>query len=226
MSGARERILSSVRAGLVRAVLPDAPASSQTAPGTEVRSHEELLAQFSAAFVSLKGTVVRVAVPGEVAQAVADIAARHGAASFLAWDDEAIGCPGLSAALATRGLARVPANLPATELERLSTLRALGAAGLGITGADAALADTGSLVLLAGPGRSRLTSALPPVHVAVTNLDRLVPSLGALFETRPGLLDESSNAVVITGPSRTADIEMTLTHGVHGPKHLYAVLVG
>jgi L-lactate dehydrogenase complex protein LldG len=102
----------------------------------------------------------------------------------------------------------------------------LGAITLGITGADAALADAGAIVVVAGPGRGRLVSVLPPVHVAIVSRQQLVANLGTLLQRRPGLLDEASNIVIIAGPSRTADIEMTLSHGVHGPKHVHVVLVG
>jgi L-lactate dehydrogenase complex protein LldG len=67
---------------------------------------------------------------------------------------------------------------------------------------------------------------LPPVHVAIVSRQQLVANLGTLLQARPGLLDEASNIVIIAGPSRTADIEMTLSHGVHGPKHVHVVLVG
>jgi L-lactate dehydrogenase complex protein LldG len=52
----------------------------------------------------------------------------------------------------------------------------------------------------------------------------LRPSLAALLREEPGLLDSGSNVVIVAGPSRTADIEMTLTHGVHGPKHVHVIL--
>ena len=67
-------------------------------------------------------------------------------------------------------------------------------------------------------------SVLPPVHVAVVEERRLRPSLAALLHEEPGLLDSGSNVVIVAGPSRTADIEMTLTHGVHGPKHVHVIL--
>ena len=94
-----------------------------------------------------------------------------------------------------------------------------------MTGAFALLADTGSLVLTSGKGRPRLASLLPPVHVALVRRDQLVPSLGALFTSHPRLAAEAANLVVITGPSRTADIEMTLTRGVHGPRSVHVVFV-
>jgi L-lactate dehydrogenase complex protein LldG len=78
-------------------------------------------------------------------------------------------------------------------------------------------------VLVSGPGRGRLASILPPLHVAIVSERRLRPSLAALLREEPRLLDEGSNVVVVAGPSRTADIEMTLTHGVHGPKHLHVI---
>jgi L-lactate dehydrogenase complex protein LldG len=105
-------------------------------------------------------------------------------------------------------------------------METLGAVVLGFTGADAALADSGAIVLVGGPGRSRLASLLPPIHVALLPVDRVLPDLATLFAGRPGLLDESSQVVCIAGPSRTADIEMTLSHGVHGPTHVHVVLIG
>jgi L-lactate dehydrogenase complex protein LldG len=185
-----------------------------------------LVEEFTAALEGLKGHVRRVPTAADAAAAVLEIAEAHGATKCLSWDEDALCCPGVLAFLASRGVRRVRYEVHSDAVRRRQTMDALGGVGLGLTGADAALADTGALVLTAGPGRGRLVSLLPPVHVAIVPVDRLVPSLGALFAARPGLLDESSNVVAIAGPSRTADIEMTLTHGVHGPKRVYAVLVG
>jgi L-lactate utilization protein LutC len=96
---------------------------------------------------------------------------------------------------------------------------------VGITSADYALADTGSLVMLASPEESRLVSLLPPVHIAVVPRERLLTGLDELFTVveDPGAL--SSSMVLITGPSRTADIEQILVKGVHGPGMVHVVLV-
>lgn len=96
---------------------------------------------------------------------------------------------------------------------------------VGITGADYALADTGSLVIFTESGESRLLSLLPPCHVAVIGKSKLVASLDDVFRLRPKPGDTSSAMVVITGPSRTADIEMRLVRGVHGPGEIHAVIV-
>ena len=69
-------------------------------------------------------------------------------------------------------------------------------------------------------------SLLPPVHVALVPVDRLHATLGALLAAEPDLLRTSANVVFVTGPSRTADIEMTLTRGVHGPRIVHVVFVG
>jgi L-lactate dehydrogenase complex protein LldG len=159
-----------------------------------------------------------------VADAIAGIARTHQAASFFSWDEEHLGCPGLLAALASRGLTRVTYDVGGDPERRAREVEALDGVGLGVTGAYAALADTGGLVLVSGPGRGRLASLLPPVHVAVVGERQLRPSLAALVRGEPGLLDAGSNVVIVAGPSRTADIEMTLTHGVHGPKHVHVIL--
>jgi L-lactate utilization protein LutC len=96
----------------------------------------------------------------------------------------------------------------------------------GVTGVEAALADTGSLVLLSGKGRSLLASLLPRLHVAVVPASKIRPSLAAwLQEGGVRRITSASQAVLVTGPSRTADIEMTLTVGVHGPGRLVILLV-
>lgn len=96
---------------------------------------------------------------------------------------------------------------------------------VGITSADYALADTGSLVIFTESLEPRLLSLLPPCHIAVIESSRIVPSLDDVLRLRPLPGDRSSAMVVITGPSRTADIEMRLVRGVHGPGEIHVIIV-
>lgn len=105
------------------------------------------------------------------------------------------------------------------------------AAGVGITGADFAVAETGSVVLLPRRGLSRLVSLVPPVHIALVRSQELVESLDDIFllrrlEYHRNGGDMGSYLNFISGPSRTADIEQTLVVGVHGPKEVHLVLLG
>ena len=102
-------------------------------------------------------------------------------------------------------------------------------ADVGVTGVDYAIAETGTCVLLARKGVSRLVSLLPPVHVAVVERGQVLPSLDELFTLYGHELQHGSPASymsLITGPSRSADIEYTLVTGVHGPGEVHMVLVG
>ena len=101
----------------------------------------------------------------------------------------------------------------------------IAATEVGITSADYALADTGSLVFFSESGESRLLSLLPPCHIAVIESSKIVPSLDDVFRMRPLPGAESSAMVLITGPSRTADIEMRLVRGVHGPGEIHVILI-
>jgi len=103
---------------------------------------------------------------------------------------------------------------------------ACASADVGITSADYALADTGTLVLLSRPGEPRLISLLPPAHIAVLPCSRLLSGLDELFSILPDPAAAASSMVLVTGPSRTADIEQILVRGVHGPGKITAVLVG
>ncbi len=129
------------------------------------------------------------------------------------------------------GLAVTAASPADDEHARRRYREAAAAAGLGLTGVDLALAETGTLVLRSGPGRPRSTSLLPPTHVAVFDRSHLVESLeqvGVILEAchvDPAAWMPGAMINFITGPSRTADIELTLTRGVHGPKDVHAVFV-
>lgn len=96
---------------------------------------------------------------------------------------------------------------------------------VGISTAQAAIAETGTLVLDSACERHRLVSLVPPVHIAVVNASAIVETLSealALLQEK-----EISPAITfITGPSRTADIELTLAIGVHGPQELYVIVDG
>ena len=103
--------------------------------------------------------------------------------------------------------------------------------GMGITGADYAVAETGSVVVLPRKGLSRLVSLVPPVHVAIVRAEDVVESLDDVFLFRRLEFYRNGGALgsylnFITGPSRTADIEMKLVVGVHGPKEVHLVLLG
>jgi len=110
-----------------------------------------------------------------------------------------------------------------TDALELRTLCA--SAACGITGADYALADTGTVVILASPQEARLISLLPPVHIAIVERERLLTGLDELLAILPHPAEQTSSMVLITGPSRTADIEQILVRGVHGPGEIHVVVV-
>jgi L-lactate dehydrogenase complex protein LldG len=93
----------------------------------------------------------------------------------------------------------------------------------GVTGALCGIAESGSLVLLSGAGQTLTASLLPEIHVAVLRTSGLVPTLAEALR-RPEVRTALAG-VIVTGPSRTADIEMTLTIGVHGPGELHVFLI-
>ncbi|HJP67249.1 MAG TPA: lactate utilization protein, partial [Actinomycetota bacterium] len=102
---------------------------------------------------------------------------------------------------------------------------AAAAAGMGVTSAALAIAATGSLLLVPDADSPRVASLLPPVHLAVLPVDRLVPGLEDAMAGVAEAAHASSSAVLVTGPSRTSDIEMTTVYGVHGPRTLRVLLL-
>jgi L-lactate dehydrogenase complex protein LldG len=225
----RERLRRMLRANQRRGWLPgvsqDHPGRFETGPGAPLTT-ESLVARFGTELEALAGQVHHAGDADEVAGRVLGLLAQHGVSEVLAWSDEALEVPGLGPALRATGISTIQPSLSTDPVRRARDLSDLDPVLVGLSGAQAGLAETGSIVVASGPGRSRLVSLLPPIHVTVLRANRIVSSLAELFETQPELAVQGSNLVVITGPSRTADIEMTLSRGVHGPREIHVIVWG
>jgi L-lactate dehydrogenase complex protein LldG len=144
----------------------------------------------------------------------------------LCWQHPLLERLGLPRILASHGI--VPfdySNLaPLPPSERRERILA---ADIGITSCDRAIAETGSLVMHSAPGHERVASLLPPVHIAVIAQSQIVPDLLDIFSQlqAAGLEKLPSNITFITGPSKTGDIELQLTTGVHGPGKWHVIVI-
>jgi L-lactate dehydrogenase complex protein LldG len=231
MTEASEAILKAIRDSLPKAAVPEAgherPARPSPPAGTPQAGIDliHLRDAFVAEVQALSGQIHTPANQAEAMDILLGIVRACGAKTALAWDEEYLPIAGVRAALTAAGVQILDATLPDEEEARAARLGELEGATVGVTGALAGLADTGSLALLSGPGRGRLASLLPPVHVALLSLARLYPTMAAFFADHPGVALQGSNLVFVSGPSRTADIEQTLTLGVHGPRELHVVLL-
>lgn len=229
MTDSRSHILTSIRRSLAAARhLPEAP-SVRLASQPPTSDPQSLIDKFANEIRSLSGTFLTVA-SGDVPALVAALMDERQATALLAWDQAHLPVPGVLDYLKEEGLAVVGADLPHEEPARSEQLAAVEKVTIGLTGADAVLADTGTLALRSGPGRPRLASLSVRTHIALFTPNQLYPSWAAWWDGLPDKAGwvrgggRSSNVTLISGPSRTADIEMTLTVGVHGPGELIAIL--
>jgi len=237
----RARFLGRVRAemaktrGLVPAAAARRPSDALEAAALVRRQLAErwpqALDRFREELERVSGFFHRVGSPDDAAGVIGRIAREREARRVVAWSPAALGwdpAPGL----AREGLEAAATPHEPVGAEEALRLREIAAgAEIGVTAADLAIAETGSLVLFSGAGKPRSASLLPPFHVAVFGKGALVETLeqaGVIFEALhldPGRNFSGASITFISGPSRTADIELTLTRGVHGPKEVHAIFV-
>lgn len=216
MSNSREEILGRIRAALDVALLPDAATDH---PINEVPRASGGLDDFIREVEALSGQVLRAKSAAEAAQMTAGLCAQNGWTQALAWPLAEIGVVGLEQALVKANVTLLGEGSP----------EVLKEIPVGITGAEAGLADTGTIVVQSGPGKSSLASLLPPVHIALLRADAIYPDMLGYWESTGSAAEhvrQTSNHIFISGPSRTADIEQRLTLGVHGPRELYVIVWG
>jgi L-lactate dehydrogenase complex protein LldG len=94
-----------------------------------------------------------------------------------------------------------------------------------ITSTVGGIAETGAIILWPDKKEPRLMSLVPPIHIAVLEADRIYNTFGEVMQAQKWSEKMPTNAVLISGPSKTADIELTLAFGVHGPKELIVLIL-
>ena len=215
MSQVRDRILSNVKSALAARPKPPVQAPGPE-PWNEPESRlslDEMADQFKTRWVAVGGEFYKVPGPEALNGVLAEVlSSSSGQRAALAPSAAAL-APGLEDTL--RGLGIEPVG-PHPESAR--------EAGLGLTGVFTAMAYSGTLMVTSREPGELSASLAPPVHVALIPRDRLVygPRAAIRRLVEAGL---PRGAALITGPSRTADIELTLVMGVHGPGRTAALLL-
>lgn len=195
---------------------------------------EQLVATFEAEFAKVSGSPHRASTVAELEGILRAILQEAQATSAVLTRNPLLSQLGLQARLHAWGKSAVfwpsrPAGAVETS-EEMAYRNQCFSAGVGISGVDFVLAETGSLVLSSPTEGSQLASLSPPVHVALYRREQVLAILDEVLERHslsgnPDARGVGRSTVFITGPSRTADIEQILIRGVHGPKNVHAVLV-
>ncbi len=230
----RETVLRRIRESLsANRSLLEAEAAKVRPPhprGPFVETDLAPVDQFTAELEALTGYVHSCATPDEALAALRNLLIAHETESVLHWDPAEIPLPGVDDLLHELGIRSAEGRVLGTE-DRIGRIQALDTVPVCLSGADAAIAESGTIVVVTGPGRGRFASLITPIHIAILPADRIVRTLPDAFEllyARFGrkVVHERSNITLITGPSRSGDIEQTLTLGVHGPKEIHVIVVG
>lgn len=220
---ARSRILGRIRRGLRRGPLPDSIAAGLT---ERLRDHPrnlvpargrtppaERAARFAAELEKEDGTVVRAASEAEIPGLIADyLAAQNLPAELRAAPDPLL------------------ERLPWSERPMLKIAfgRAEPTDAVSVTPCFAAVAETGTMLVLSGPEHPTTLNILPDTHIVVLRTSRIVGAYEDAFDlirAECGAAFMPRNVMMITGPSRSADIEQTLELGAHGPRRLHVILL-
>jgi L-lactate dehydrogenase complex protein LldG len=170
-------------------------------------SPTELAERFSTELTSVGGEVHRAANEERAVEAIREVLANIGATNAAISDLELL----------------KSIDGPDIELIENPSREQLFAVDAGITAAQLAIAETGTLVLRSASERHRLVSLVPPVHICLLRTNDIRPTMHDVLEEMSNAIDPT--ITFITGPSRTSDIELTLAIGVHGPKRLIVVLI-
>lgn len=208
MTSSRDRILARIQDALgQRGPTPPPPSVSRRDPAPD------LLARFHERLAAVAGRCVRPDRERDVATTIEHELRRANAQTIAFGGGEVMDA--LRQQLAARGFSTIAADAPTDEV---------AAADAGITEAQWGVAETGTIALDDRAMRARRASLLPRLHIAVLDSQRMLATLDDLFVMAKGGGLVPHALTLITGPSRTADIELQLVIGVHGPGELCVVL--
>lgn len=181
-------------------------------------NNNNMIEQLAQELSNVNSEVYRASGEDDIFECIMGLIRSKDIESFTAWDSEYMRSLNLSSLLEGEGLSRIKSD----------DKNEIAKAQIGFTGADYAIADTGTLVLLTDGNKPRSVSLLPPIHLAIVREANIVSNINELFTILQQKYDAGDSVpscmTFITGPSRTADIELNLTLGVHGPKELHVII--
>ena len=210
----RQRILDKLRAAQVKPmVCPDAAAFYTSSADDQATRVERLILNMKNAMAEVHRTSASALAP-----CLSQICQEKEVQS-IAVGPELLADAGLCDALAQR--AQV---LPVTSC-RTDQPALFNTVDVGLTLAHGGIAETGTLVLWSGEQSPRLLSLVPPIHIAILHASRVVESLMTMIIKENWAAGLPTNVILVSSPSKTADIQQTLAYGAHGPKQLVVVLV-
>jgi len=227
---------------------PDDPPPEQTAIVETIKSRQgkdyrDLVDHLSREAVPLNLNVIPVKDEARASQAIARLVKETQPEwgtkkSVVQWDHPLVNALDLTTALKDQDVPVHTAVFDSAGLDETTRFKAKDRvrrkmidAYIGVTSADFCLADTATLVMKSRPKEARAVSLLPAIHVAVIRKEQMLTNLKELYallkydpDTRePGLLPH--HMVLVSGPSKTADIELVMVHGAHGPRALYLYVI-
>ena len=207
---ARDEILSRLRHRGQQVALPP--------PWTSRRSYDDLAEAFTTALTAVSGEIIRTPDLRAAVAALDALLSDLGAGPVVANGEPPL--DGLDLAAQLPAYDWLDLGQEQVGMDALRDFCATAVAG--ISGAEAALAETGSVVINSGLRQSRQATLLPPVHIALLPAARLTTDIFTWTAARQG--DIPANVTLVSGPSKTADIEQTMAIGVHGPKRFIVLL--
>ena len=200
------------------------------------RNSAELADEAASALTEAGWQVHRATTVEDVGDVLTRVCAESDIANAVRTDHSILESANVDAVLSRAGVKCDVTRLQATasdEAERRDQIESakqrMFEVDAGITGGDYLIAETGTLVVHPGSGVARLASLAPPIHIAVVHTNQVLPSLDELFllehvEIATG--NRASGMNLISGPSRTGDIEAQIVYGIHGPIETHIILVG
>jgi L-lactate utilization protein LutC len=197
---------------------------SAAVPVAQSAQRAELASTFARELEEVGGKFLGILTPAEVTNRIVSLAGELGAKTVALGQGATSDMDAIGEAL-ERADFRIVRTLPVADNERAAMRSRVADAELGIAEADYAIASTGTLAVVSNANRPSSLTLLPPASLVIVQIDRVMPTLAlALARMGPGGV-AANRLTLITGPSRTADIEKRIVLGVHGPKSLHVIVV-
>jgi L-lactate dehydrogenase complex protein LldG len=220
------KIIASVKDALGVGARSKSPAAAASAaiPVAQSAHRAALASTFARELVEVGGKFLGILTPSEVTSRIVTLAGEIGAKTIALGQGVISDMDEIGEAL-ERADFTIVRTIPVADSERRAMRERVANADIGIAEADYAIASTGTLAVASNGDRPSAITLLPPVSVVIVQIDRVMANIAAVLAALGADGVAANRLTLITGPSRTADIEKRIVLGVHGPKSIHVAVV-